>query len=192
MELAGRADDIAEALDMRLHVVRSELLGLFAQIDDRIDLVLAANYGRDPETVLSLYLEVFPRAPSNVRMAQFKRVLGATTFPRRPRHRRALTIAEARPLLLVLIEEIVEVRHVLAHAIAHPLTSETTVTMQQRRQGRFHEVTLDINRLEGLAAQGHPLLMTLDDVLRIVAGAEAWGMLSGFNHGPDDDDAESE
>jgi hypothetical protein len=182
-----RQAEIDAALDVRLHVVRSELLGLFAQVDDRIDLVLAASHGRDLETVLSLYLDVFPRAPANVRMAQFKRVLSSTELPRRPRHRRVLTIAEARPLLLLLIKEIVEVRHVLAHAIAYPLTSDVTVTMRQRRQGRLDSVTLDIRRLEGLVAQGQPLLMTLDDVVRVVTDPEIWGTFSGFDEAPDDE-----
>lgn len=154
---------------------------MVSEVEERIDLVLAVSLGRDVVAVESLYLEVLPRTGVPNRIALFKDLLERTPAPRRARHKRDLSFAEARPLLVPLIQELVGVRNVLAHAIVYPLIHDDSIDLRHRRSRRIEKLTYKVAYLEGLISQGYPVLATLDDVLAQVADREVWGQLMGFD-----------
>lgn len=169
------------ARDQRLHHLRSSLLGVVSEVEERIDLVLAASLGRDLAAVESLYLEVLPRTQVPNRIALFKDLLERTPAARRPRHKRDLSVAEARPLLVPLIEELVKVRNVLAHAIVFPPIHHDSIDLRHRRNRRIETLSYKVRYLEALISQGYPVLATLDDVLVRAADPQVWGELMGFD-----------
>jgi hypothetical protein len=151
------------------------------ELEDRLDLVLTIHYGRTLETVWTLYTDVIPRLPLPERLNMLERALEVTEAPRRPAHKRQLSFAEAAPLLLPLLRELIEARHALAHTIALPVTKdEATVHLRRRRRGRIEILTFEFARLEALAEQYWPLRATLDDLLPRVGRLEVWGELMGF------------
>lgn len=80
-----------------------------------------------------------------------------------------------------LIQELVGVRNVLAHAIVYPLIHDDSIDLRHRRSRRIEKLTYKVAYLEGLISQGYPVLATLDDVLAQVADREVWGQLMGFD-----------
>lgn len=174
-------DAIGPGRDRRMHQLRSSLLGVVSEIEDRIDLVLAASLGRDAVAVWSLYVEVLPRTQVPNRLALFKDLLARTPAPRRPRHKDNLSFAQARPLLFPLIEELVKVRNVLAHAIVLPLIEEDSIQLRHRRSRKVEVVSYEVRYLEALIDQGFPVLATLDDLLPQVADLEVWASIMGFD-----------
>ena len=167
-----------------LHRIRSELLGAAALVEDRIDLVLAMAHGRDADHVWALYTNVYPRLQLPPRVEMLKAVLEQTTMPRRPPHKTPLTWAQARPLIMPLIEELIRTRNTVAHSLIVD-SSDSELVLQQRRHGRVTRVTLGAGRTEALIKQAGAVVATLEDALPHVNDLTVWGTLYGF----DDDNA---
>jgi hypothetical protein len=169
-----------------MHQTRSEVLGLVAQLEDKVDLVLALHLGRDIETFWTLYTDVMPRLGWQERMTMFKRLLESTTAPRRSRHRGALTFAQSRPLLLPLLQELVDSRHTLAHALVMPAEDDDKIRLRRRRKGSIDLVAYRISRLKHLTGEAAGLLWTLDELEPHVGDLEVWGSIYGFDEGIDE------
>ncbi|PRY06787.1 hypothetical protein [Kineococcus rhizosphaerae] len=143
--------------EQRVHLMRSELLGLVAVLEDRVDLVLAVSLARTTEAVWTLYADVMPRLGWQERMGLLKGVMEETAVPRRRQHLGPATFAQARPLFIPLLQALVEHRHTMAHAVVLPSQGDDTIRLLRRRKGHIDPVNVPVARVQHLMDEQHGL-----------------------------------
>ncbi|MFQ1000916.1 hypothetical protein [Modestobacter sp. SSW1-42] len=148
---------------------RIQLGELAAQLDDRLNFVLALHLGRGPDEVLALINDVLWRVPIADRIAQLDAALTRAQ------------IKDAVPALPAALTAVFAIRNLLAHSVSYGSTDEA-IELWSVRNGKRQTRVLTRDHLRWTVDMAELcLLLWLPRIEGRVGDVETWGWLYRYD-----------